>query len=169
MDFRLPELGEGVYEAELVAWLVKPGDVVKRGQNLVEVLTDKATMATARLDEIARRLATLDDRTSELEDVDKRIQSLKDAARQAEQTTEKAIGPEGELRKHREAVQQLSSQALSQQTETVMVTGLRRASAIMSPDFREKSLVENLVIGRSIDCCNLQQCCKFCKSCDNFQ
>ncbi len=44
MDFRLPELGEGVYEAELVAWLVKPGDTVRRGQNLMEVLTDKATM-----------------------------------------------------------------------------------------------------------------------------
>jgi 2-oxoisovalerate dehydrogenase E2 component (dihydrolipoyl transacylase) len=44
MDFRLPELGEGVYEAELVAWLVKPGDTVKRGQNLMEVLTDKASM-----------------------------------------------------------------------------------------------------------------------------
>src|SRR5438034_10432269 len=44
MDFRLPELGEGVYEAELVAWLAKPGDVVKRGQNLMEVLTDKASM-----------------------------------------------------------------------------------------------------------------------------
>ena len=44
MDFRLPELGEGVYEAELVSWLVKPGDAVKPGQNLIEVLTDKATM-----------------------------------------------------------------------------------------------------------------------------
>src|SRR5437667_5689329 len=44
MDFRLPELGEGVYEAELVNWLIKPGDTVKRGQNLMEVLTDKATM-----------------------------------------------------------------------------------------------------------------------------
>src|SRR5205807_1326254 len=44
MDFRLPELGEGVYEAELVSWLVKSGDAVKRGQNLMEVLTDKATM-----------------------------------------------------------------------------------------------------------------------------
>jgi 2-oxoisovalerate dehydrogenase E2 component (dihydrolipoyl transacylase) len=44
MDFALPELGEGVYEAELTAWLVKPGDAVKRGQNLMEVLTDKATM-----------------------------------------------------------------------------------------------------------------------------
>ncbi|GIW81627.1 MAG: dihydrolipoamide acetyltransferase component of pyruvate dehydrogenase complex [Gemmatales bacterium] len=44
MDFPLPELGEGVYEAELVSWLVKVGDKVKRGQNLMEVLTDKATM-----------------------------------------------------------------------------------------------------------------------------
>jgi pyruvate dehydrogenase E2 component (dihydrolipoamide acetyltransferase)/2-oxoisovalerate dehydrogenase E2 component (dihydrolipoyl transacylase) len=44
MDFRLPELGEGVYEAEFVSWLVKPGDAVKSGQNLCEVMTDKATM-----------------------------------------------------------------------------------------------------------------------------
>jgi pyruvate dehydrogenase E2 component (dihydrolipoamide acetyltransferase)/2-oxoisovalerate dehydrogenase E2 component (dihydrolipoyl transacylase) len=44
IEFRLPELGEGVYEAELVSWLVKAGDTVKRGQNLMEVLTDKATM-----------------------------------------------------------------------------------------------------------------------------
>jgi 2-oxoisovalerate dehydrogenase E2 component (dihydrolipoyl transacylase) len=44
MDFRLPELGEGVYEAELVAWQVKVGATVKRGQNLMEVLTDKASM-----------------------------------------------------------------------------------------------------------------------------
>ena len=44
MDFRLPELGEGVYEAELVSWHVKPGATVVSGQNLMEVLTDKATM-----------------------------------------------------------------------------------------------------------------------------
>lgn len=44
MDFSLPELGEGIYEAELVRWLVKPGDAVKRGQSLLEVMTDKATM-----------------------------------------------------------------------------------------------------------------------------
>lgn len=44
MDFKLPELGEGVYEGELTDWLVKPGQVVRRGQNLMEVMTDKATM-----------------------------------------------------------------------------------------------------------------------------
>src|SRR5262249_54925221 len=44
MKFELPELGEGVYEAEVVRWLVKPGDTVQRAQPLLEVLTDKATM-----------------------------------------------------------------------------------------------------------------------------
>src|SRR5579864_1859071 len=44
MDFPLPELGEGVYEAELVRWLVKPGEHVQHGQTLMEVMTDKATM-----------------------------------------------------------------------------------------------------------------------------
>jgi len=44
MDFQLPELGEGIYEAEFVRWLVNVGDRVKRSQSLMEVLTDKATM-----------------------------------------------------------------------------------------------------------------------------
>ncbi|MFE9085518.1 dihydrolipoamide acetyltransferase family protein [Brevundimonas sp. NPDC003935] len=42
--FRLPDVGEGVAEAEVVAWLVKVGDVVEEDQNLVEVMTDKATV-----------------------------------------------------------------------------------------------------------------------------
>lgn len=44
MEFRLPELGEGVYEAELVEWKVRPGDTVRPAQSLAEVMTDKATM-----------------------------------------------------------------------------------------------------------------------------
>src|SRR5262245_20272268 len=44
MDFALPEIGEGVYEAELIRWLVEPGATVKGGQPLAEVMTDKATM-----------------------------------------------------------------------------------------------------------------------------
>ena len=40
--FRLPDIGEGLEEAEIIAWLVHPGDVVERDQPLVEVLTDKA-------------------------------------------------------------------------------------------------------------------------------
>src|SRR5262245_7682255 len=44
MDFSLPPVGEGLLEVELVRWLVQPGDAVTRGQPLVEVMSDKATM-----------------------------------------------------------------------------------------------------------------------------
>src|SRR5262245_25010380 len=44
MDFPLPPVGEGLYEVELVRWLVRPGDAVARGQGLAEVMSDKATM-----------------------------------------------------------------------------------------------------------------------------
>lgn len=43
-DVKLPELGEGVAEGELVKWLVKTGDSVKADQAIAEVLTDKATV-----------------------------------------------------------------------------------------------------------------------------
>ena len=41
--FRLPDIGEGLDEAEIVEWLVRPGETVVRDQPLVEVLTDKAS------------------------------------------------------------------------------------------------------------------------------
>ena len=44
VEYRVPELGEGVYEAELVEWKVRPGEMVRHGQILAEVMTDKATM-----------------------------------------------------------------------------------------------------------------------------
>ncbi len=40
----LPDIGEGVVEAEVQQWFVKPGDVVEEDQPLVEVMTDKATV-----------------------------------------------------------------------------------------------------------------------------
>ena len=44
MEFRLPELGEGVNEGELIKWRVKEGDTVKDDQPLCEIMTDKATI-----------------------------------------------------------------------------------------------------------------------------
>jgi pyruvate dehydrogenase E2 component (dihydrolipoamide acetyltransferase) len=44
MQFKLPELGEGVHEGELVKWRVKVGDSIKYDQPLCEIMTDKATV-----------------------------------------------------------------------------------------------------------------------------
>ncbi|HSV52458.1 MAG TPA: dihydrolipoamide acetyltransferase family protein [Burkholderiaceae bacterium] len=41
---KVPDLGEGITEVELVAWRVKPGDPVAEDQILADVMTDKATV-----------------------------------------------------------------------------------------------------------------------------
>ncbi len=43
-EFKLPDIGEGVVEGEIVKWLVKPGDEIAEDQPLVEMMTDKATV-----------------------------------------------------------------------------------------------------------------------------
>jgi len=43
-EFKLPDIGEGVVEGEIVKWLVKAGENVAEDQPLVEVMTDKATV-----------------------------------------------------------------------------------------------------------------------------
>jgi 2-oxoisovalerate dehydrogenase E2 component (dihydrolipoyl transacylase) len=42
--FKLPDLGEGTVEAEIVGWRVKPGDSVSEDEVIVEVMTDKAAV-----------------------------------------------------------------------------------------------------------------------------
>jgi pyruvate dehydrogenase E2 component (dihydrolipoamide acetyltransferase) len=43
-EFKLPDIGEGVTEGEIVQWLVHPGEAVTEDQPMVEVMTDKATV-----------------------------------------------------------------------------------------------------------------------------
>ena len=44
LTFNMPDVGEGVAEAEVVEWHVKVGDRVEEDQHLVDVMTDKATI-----------------------------------------------------------------------------------------------------------------------------
>lgn len=44
LDFKFPDVGEGITEGELLKWLVKEGDLVKQDQAIAEVETDKAVV-----------------------------------------------------------------------------------------------------------------------------
>ena len=44
IQFKLPDIGEGVAEGEIVRWMVAAGDSVEEHQPIVEVMTDKATV-----------------------------------------------------------------------------------------------------------------------------
>jgi pyruvate dehydrogenase E2 component (dihydrolipoamide acetyltransferase) len=57
-EFRLPDIGEGVVEGEVVRWLVKEGDLLREDQPMVEVMTDKATVEipAPRAGRVIRRL-----------------------------------------------------------------------------------------------------------------
>ena len=43
-SFKLPDLGEGTVESEIVEWRVRVGDMVNVDQPLVDIMTDKATI-----------------------------------------------------------------------------------------------------------------------------
>ena len=42
--FKLPDIGEGVTEGEIVKWHVKEGDAISKDQDMVEIMTDKVTV-----------------------------------------------------------------------------------------------------------------------------
>ena len=44
MQFKFPDVGEGITEGEIVEWLVNEGDIVKEDQTIVKVETDKAVV-----------------------------------------------------------------------------------------------------------------------------
>ena len=43
-EFKLPDIGEGVAEGEIVRWIVNEGDAILEDQPMVEIMTDKATV-----------------------------------------------------------------------------------------------------------------------------
>ncbi|MCA8942808.1 MAG: 2-oxo acid dehydrogenase subunit E2, partial [Planctomycetes bacterium] len=56
-EFRLPDIGEGIAEGEIVAWKVQEGQQVKEEDEFVEVMTDKATVTiTAPYDGVIKEL-----------------------------------------------------------------------------------------------------------------
>ncbi len=63
-EFRLPDIGEGLAEGEVVRWLVKEGDALVEDQPMVEVMTDKATVeiGSPRKGRVVKRMFAEGDR-----------------------------------------------------------------------------------------------------------
>ncbi|MDH3674274.1 MAG: E3 binding domain-containing protein, partial [Anaerolineae bacterium] len=43
-EFKLPDVGEGIHEAEILRWLVNVGDTIEANQPILEIQTDKAVV-----------------------------------------------------------------------------------------------------------------------------
>jgi 2-oxoglutarate dehydrogenase E2 component (dihydrolipoamide succinyltransferase) len=51
VDIKVPVLAESVAEATLISWQKRVGDQVKRGDNLIDIETDKVTLEVAALND----------------------------------------------------------------------------------------------------------------------
>src|SRR5438477_2158249 len=94
----------------------------------LEQVDQKAASTTGKLDEIVKRVDSLEDRARAFGEIEKRVQMLIESATQAQLAGEKLMAPDGELQKHRQQVQQLSSQALETQAS---VDALKRERATL--------------------------------------
>ena len=107
----------------------------------VQRVADKATAASEQLEVLAGRLAAFEERGKEIAKLDGRVQALTDTLAQAEGSAQKLLAADGELQKHRAAVQQLSSQALQTSASLETLKNDQASQAEMRGSLR-KSVAE---------------------------
>ena len=73
---------------------------------------ERATDAQSKLEDLTTRMSAIEARSKGFEQIETKIRSLGDAVTQAEETADRLLAPAGELKKHKQAVEQLSSQAI---------------------------------------------------------
>ncbi|HEY8449439.1 MAG TPA: dihydrolipoamide acetyltransferase family protein, partial [Bacillota bacterium] len=77
-EFKLPDVGEGIHEGEIVRWLVAEGDVVAEDQPLVEVQTDKAVVEIPS--PVAGRIARLHFKDGDVVEVGSVLVTIEESA-----------------------------------------------------------------------------------------
>jgi chromosome segregation ATPase len=81
----------------------------------LEQVGQKADAALKRLDDLGQKVGGYEERAKALDQVEKRVAALLEQVQEAQRVSEKITAPDGELQKHRLAVNQLASQALENQ------------------------------------------------------
>lgn len=81
----------------------------------LEQVGTKADAALKKLDDLGQKVTGYEDRAKGLEQIEKRIAAMVEQVNEAQRISEKITAPDGELQKHRLAVNQLASQALENQ------------------------------------------------------
>jgi len=84
-EFRLPDLGEGITEGELVRWLVRPGDRVTLDQGVAEVQTDKAVVELPS--PVAGTILSLDVEEGQVIPVESLLVTIDEADQETKTTT----------------------------------------------------------------------------------
>jgi chromosome segregation ATPase len=107
----------------------------------------KADAALKRLDDLGQKVAGYEDRARGLEQIEKRIAALLEQVHEAQRVSEKITAPDGELQKHRLAVNQLASQALENQA-TIETLRKERSSF---EDLRAVLKVSTAEVAKSVE------------------
>ncbi len=107
----------------------------------------KADAALKRLEELGQKVTGYEDRSKGLEQIEKRMAALLEQVHEAHRVSEKITAPDGELQKHRLAVNQLASQALENQA-TIETLRKERSSF---EDLRALLKVSTTEVAKSVE------------------
>ena len=116
------------------------------GKTLDQV-DQKAAATSGHVVDVDKRVASLEERIRTFAEIDARIQALLAAATLAQQSAEKLTAPDSELQKHRQSVQQLSSQMLQTQAS---IDSLKRERATLE-EFRTQLRQTQVEIKSTVD------------------
>ena len=107
----------------------------------------KADAALKRLDDLGQKVSGYEDRARGLEQIEQRIAALLEQVQEAQRVSEKITAPDGDLQKHRLAVNQLASQALENQA-TIETLRKERSSF---EDLRAVLKVSTAEVAKSVE------------------
>lgn len=113
----------------------------------LEQVGQKADAALKRLDDLGTKVTGYEDRSKGLEQIEKRIAALLEQVHEAQRVSEKITAPDGELQKHRLAVNQLASQALENQAT---IETLRKERSAFD-DLRGMLKVSTTEVAKSVE------------------